>query len=73
MFGLDENGELIMDMPKRPSWSYKVDKLHLEKEEEKYFREYITHFYAKAATVNQEKYSVALVILILNFSQLVML
>ena len=36
-----------MDMPKRPLWSYKLDKLQLEKQEEKYFRDYITQFYSR--------------------------
>ena len=36
-----------MDMPKRPVWNYNLDKRQLERQEEKYFRDYITQFYAR--------------------------
>ena len=39
-----------MEMPKRPKWNYKMDKLQLELNEEQYFRDYLAHFHAQNAS-----------------------
>lgn len=48
VFGTEDSS--VMEMPKRPKWNYKMDKLQLELNEEQYFRDYLAHFHAQNAS-----------------------